>query len=340
MYVARPLVGGGDGGATLWLIVVLLIWVTLTLVAPSFAWTAVPLAFAALEVLAFPYAVAVVAVMTTVASIGWLRIIDGFDPTVVAGPAGIALVTVLAYRALEQEALTRQRLLDRLLAAQQDLATAQRRSGVLAERTRLSREIHDSVGQALSSINLLLNAAEQDWERRPDVARAHIRTAAGAARSGLDDVRRVVRDLAPAEVDGPDPVDALPVALARIAARPGQPVPVEFRQHGTPTAVPDVLAGAIIRTVRGALANVFEHSAARQAVISLTYHPDEVLLDVRDDGVGFDSVRRRSVGLRGRGLSGIVDRAESLGGRATIETSPGGGTTVSVAFPLNSRDAW
>src|SRR5688500_11075697 len=157
----------------------------LTRAAPSFAWTAVPLAFAALEVLAFRYALAVVVLMTVVVSTGWLRITDGFDPTLVAGPIGIALVTVFAYRTLEQESLTRQRLLDELVAAHEDLAAAQHRSGALAERTRLSREIHDSVGQGLSSINLLLNAAEQDWDRRPDVARSHVRTAAASARAGL-----------------------------------------------------------------------------------------------------------------------------------------------------------
>lgn len=333
VYVARPLVRARPGGARVWLGVVLLVWATLTLAAPSFAWTAVPLAFAAMEVLAFPQAVSVVVLMTGVVTVGWLRIIDGFDPTVVAGPVGIALLTVLAYRALEQESLTRQRLLDDLLAAQEDLAAAQHRSGALAERTRLSREIHDSVGQALSSINLLLNAAEQDWDPRPDQARSHMRTAAGSARAGLDEVRRVVRDLAPAELEGQDPVDAVPAELSRLAARVGPPVTAHVRVHGTPTSLASDLASAIIRTTRGALANVLEHSAASQVVISLTYHPDEVLLDVRDDGVGFDPARRRAPGSRGRGLSGIISRAEDLGGRALVESAPGEGTTVSVAFP-------
>jgi signal transduction histidine kinase len=338
VYVARPLLRERSWWPTAWVGIVTLVWTALTLVAPSFAWTAVPLAFAALEVLAFPYALAVVVLMTVVVSSAWLRITDGLDPTVVAGPIGIALVTVLAYRTLEQESLTRQRLLDELVAAHEDLAAAQHRSGALAERTRLSREIHDSVGQGLSSINLLLNAAEQDWDRRPDVARSHVRTAASAARSGLDEVRRVVRNLAPAELEGHDPVDALPAALSRIAAQVGPPIAVQVRVHGAPTALPEGVATAIVRTTRGALANVTEHAAARHAVVSLTYHPDEVLLDVRDDGTGIDPRRGRTAGLRGRGLRGIADRAESLGGRATVESEPGEGTTVSVAFPLDGGD--
>lgn len=336
VYVARPLVRGRAWWPTLWVSLVTLVWGGLTLVAPSFAWTAVPLAFAAMEVLAFPYAVGLVVLLTAVVSLAWLRITDGFDPTVVAGPVGIALVTVLAYRTLEQESLARQRLLDELVEAQDDLAAVQRRSGALAERTRLSREIHDSVGQGLSSINLLLNAAEQDWDQRLDLARSHVRMAATSARSGLDEVRRVVRDLAPAELEGHDLADALPTALDRLAAQSGPLIAVRVHVHGAATAVPQDLASAILRTARGALANVAEHSKAHHCVVSLTYNPDEVLLDVRDDGTGFDPRRTRPVGLRGRGLGGITARAQNLGGRVSIESAPGEGTTVSVAFPLEA----
>ncbi len=334
VYLARPLVRGRAWWPTVWVLGVTLVWGALTLVAPSFAWTAVPLAFAALEVLAFGYALGLVVLMTVVVTAGWLRIVDDFDPTLVAGPAGIALLTVLAYRALAQESATRQRLLDDLVDAQDDLAAVQRRAGALAERTRLSREIHDSVGQGLSSINLLLNAAEQEWDRRSDVARSHVRTAAGAARAGLDDVRRVVRDLAPAEIAGQDSTEALPAALRRLESQAGSGVAVRVRIHGTPTPVPDELASAIIRTARGAMANVVEHSCADRADISLTYHADEVLLDVRDDGRGFDPARVAAGDLRGRGLPGISDRAASLGGRAVVESAPGEGTTVSMALPL------
>lgn len=334
VYVARPLVRGRSWWPTAWVLGVTLVWVALTLAAPSFAWTAVPLAFAALEVLRFGAAVALVVGMTAVVSLGWLRIVPGLDPTLVAGPVGIALVTVLAYRALAQEVGSRQRLLDDLVAAQDDLVAAQRRAGALAERTRLSREIHDSVGQGLSSINLLLNAAEQEWERRPDLAREHVRTAAGSARSGLDEVRRVVQDLAPADILDQDATQALPAALQRLAAQNGSSIDVLVRVHGVPGPVPPDLASALVRTARGALANVIEHSGAHRVVMSVTYHPDEVLLDVRDDGVGFDPARMPLADLRGHGLRGIADRAHAAGGCAVVESAPGEGTTVSVSLPL------
>ncbi len=347
VYLARTRVRGHDRWPTLWLVLVVAVWTGLTVVAPSFAWTAVPLAFAALEVLPFAWALGVVVAMTVVVSLAWLRIVDFVDPTLIAGPVGLALVTVLAYRTLEQEATARQRLLDELVDAQDELASAQRRAGALSERSRLSREIHDSVGQELSSINLLLNAAELEWDRRPEHARSHVRTAAASGRAGLDEVRRVVRDLGPAGIEEGDPVEGLRTALELMATRAGRTTDVAVRVHGCPVPVPAEVAGAVVRTARGALANVVEHAGARSAVVTLTYHPDELLLDVRDDGRGFDPLldvrddgrgfdplRVPATGQRGRGLPGLADRAESLGGRAVVESAPGEGTTVSVALPL------
>lgn len=334
VYSARPLLRRASG-PTIWVAVVIALWAALTLIAPSFAWTAVPVAFAALQVLAFPYAAGLVVLMTSLVSVAWLRITDELDPTVVVGPVAIALVTVMAYRALEREALTRQELLDELTDAQADLAVAQRLSGVLSERTRLSREIHDSVGQGLSSINLLLNAADQAWEGRPAEARAHVRTAAAAARDGLDEVRRVVRDLAVAGLETDERGEALPIGLQRAVDQTGPTITASLHVHGTPRPVTPAVASALVRSAKGALANVAEHASARRAVVTLTYQPDEVRLDVRDDGRGFDPSHQRPAGSRGRGLRGIRHRAEELGGRATVESAPGEGTTVSVAFPLD-----
>ncbi|MEO6199715.1 MAG: sensor histidine kinase [Cryobacterium sp.] len=336
VYAGRRLVGGRSWRPTAWVVVAITLWVALTLIAPSFAWTAVPLAFAALQVLPFPYAAGLVALMTVVVSAGWLRIADGFDPTIVVGPVGIALVTVIAFRALERKSLERQLLLDDLTATQTDLLVAQRHSGALAERARLSREIHDSVAQGLSSINLLLNAAERDWSSRPEVARSHIRLAATTAREGLDEVRRVVQGLAPAGLEDASS-EALPAMVRRVVELASLGVPAEVRVHGDPVPMSPTVAGAIIRTLRGALANVVEHAQASRVVVSLTYVDDEVLLDVHDDGRGFTPYRQRSVGDRGRGLSGIRHRVEGLGGRASTESAPNEGTTVSVAIPLADR---
>jgi signal transduction histidine kinase len=321
-----------------WCLALVGIWFVLLAIAPSFAWIAVPLSFVALRVLPFAAAGAVIAAMTAGVVVAWTVMQRGLDATVVTGPVCVAGLTVLAYRALEREAASRQELVRELQEAQGDLAEAQHSAGVLAERARLSREIHDSVAQALSSINLLLQAAEQVWTTRPLAARDHVDRAAATARDGLDEVRRVVRDLAPSELGATGSAPALVAALRRTCDRAvhGSGTRVDVHVDGTPVEVPADVATALLRTARGALANVVEHAAASTAMVSLTYHPDAVSLDVRDDGAGFDRRRTTAAGARGRGLPGIRDRAEQFGGTLTVETAPGEGTALAVTIPLGS----
>lgn len=333
-YATRGLLPGRTWWPTAWVLAMVALWSALTAAAPSFAWCAVPVAFAVLRVLPFRWAVATVVAMTVLLTAAWARLTHGVDPVQVAGPISVALVTVLAYRALDLESRARQEVLDQLLEAQADLAEEQHRTGALAERARLSGEIHDSVGQGLSSINLLLQAADRAWDVQPETARAQVRTAAATARDGLDEVRRVVRDLAPADLADDPTGAALPAALRRAAARPEPGPDAEVRVHGTPVPVPPEVAAALVRTARGALANAWEHAAAQRVALTLTYQDDEVVLDVRDDGRGFEPARVRAAGTRGRGLAAVRARAAALGGRAEVESAPGEGTTVSVRFPL------
>lgn len=111
-----------------WCGALVLAWVALVAAAPSFAWCAVPLAFVALRVLPFAVAVGVVAVMVLTVAAAWSSMSSGFDPTVLAGPACVAVLAVTAYGALEKQARIRQRLLEDLRDAQGDLADAQHRA--------------------------------------------------------------------------------------------------------------------------------------------------------------------------------------------------------------------
>jgi signal transduction histidine kinase len=263
---------------------------------------------------------------------------QGLDLTIVVGPACVAVLAVGAYRALERDAALRQALLDDLTDAQGDLADAQHRAGVLAERARLSREIHDSVAQGLSSINLLLQAAEQDWTPRPDAARRHVGQAAMTARDALVEVRRVVRDLADPEVGGGTGAVDLPGVLREACERAAlhSGLAVDVRLHGDVVPVSPAIATALVRTARGAVANVVEHAGAATATVTLTFQGDQVLLDVRDDGRGFDPARVGPAGGRGRGLAGIRARVAQFGGELTVESAPGEGTALAVSLPLGS----
>jgi signal transduction histidine kinase len=314
-----------------WLALLVLEWCVLVLLAPSFAWCAVPLSFVALRILSFRPACLVVAGMVVVTVVQWTRMTDRLDPTIVLGPVCIAVLAVGAYRALERDALARQALLDELHGAQGDLADAQHQSGVMAERARLSREIHDSVAQGLSSINLLLQAAEREWDGKPGVAREHAAQAAATARDGLDEVRRVVRDLAPAELAAGLP-DALRKTCERLSAH--SDVQVRVQVHGTPVILDSEVETALLRTARGALANVLEHAQAETAVVTLTYQPDAVVLDLVDNGRGLPRSHVKIDSDRGHGLAGIRERLRQLGGTLVLESEPGDGAALAASIPL------
>ena len=328
-YALRPLANRHRLGVV-WSLVVVVLWAVLTMIAPSFAWCSVPIAFAVLQMLPFRWAAAVVAGMMLTITIGWLRVGTALDPTLIAGPIGIGLVTVFAYRALERESAARAKAVQDLLQAQEDLAAAERRTGAVAERARLSRDIHDSIGQDLSSINLFLQAAEQSWGT--EAARERVHTAASTSRSALDTVRRVVRDLAEESLSAVTP-GALRSQLEAVLTQPCAGTELGLRFEGEPVALPAQLADAVLYTVRGALANVRDHAAAQRAMVTLTFEAEALLLDIRDDGRGFNPQPKARPSLRGHGLPGLRQRVAGLGGSFTVESSPGEGTSLSVVFP-------
>lgn len=321
-----------------WLVVAVVVWAVLAVMAPSFTWCAVPLCFAALRVLPFPAACTVVGLLVLTVVVAWARLSGEVDPIAVVGPASVAVLAVGVFRALERDAAARAALLEELREAEGDLAVTQHRAGTLAERARLSHEIHDSVAQRLSSINLLLQAAEQEWEAGPPAARRHVIQAALTARDGLDEVRRVVRGQAPAALDADDTGAALPEALEQacreVLLRDG--AHAQLRVHGEPARVDPQIATALLRTARGALANVAEHANAPTAVVTLTYQGTCVSLDVRDDGAGFNPAASPGSARpgRGNGLVGIRERVARHGGQLVVESSPGEGTAVAASFPL------
>ncbi len=314
-------------------------WLALVVLAPSFAWVAVPLAFVALRLLPFVWAAAAITTMLITVVVAWSMMQGKVDPTLIAGPLAVAALAITAYRALEQESSTRRDLLLELRDAQDDLAEAQRDAGALAERARLSREIHDSIAQALSSINLLLQAADQRWTTDHTAARDYIRQASLTARNGLTEVRSIVHDLAAADLASDPTGAALAAALSHECEQieSNTDIRTDLQIHGRPTPLAAETATALLRSARGALANVAEHSSASKATVSLTYQPDSVLLDIRDNGCGFERNGVISANGRGRGLAGIESRAKLFGGIVTVESAPGDGTAIAVSIPLHQQ---
>lgn len=184
-----------------WLGSVSAVWVVLLALAPSATWCAMPLLFAGLHALPTRIAVPLAAVLTALVVVSEVRVADGaLNPNMVLAPPAVAAVATAVMVHLQRQGARQRVLIDDLVRTRRDLAASERQAGVLAERQRLSTEIHDTLAQGLSSQRMLLHAAERVWESDPDAAREHLREAAEISSRGLAEARRFVHDLAPADL--------------------------------------------------------------------------------------------------------------------------------------------
>ncbi|WP_307834476.1 sensor histidine kinase [Paractinoplanes lichenicola] len=215
---------------------------------------------------------------------------------------------------------------------QAQLMVQAREAGVLDERQRLAREIHDTLAQSLAGILTQLQAAEQTIDD-PATLRRHMTAAMTLTRDSLTEARETVYAVQPAVL-----AEArLPDAIGAVARQWSQVNAVEAAVTTTGDARPlhaDVEV-TLLRTAQEALANVAKHARAGRVSLTLSYMEDLVTLDVLDDGVGFDPEARRANGSRngGFGLAGMRQRVQRLAGRLDIESEPGGGTAVSATVP-------
>ena len=245
--------------------------------------------------------------------------------------AGLLLVGYFA--TVVRQSRRRQELIDELRTTRAELAAAEREAGVLTERQRLARDIHDTLTQGFASVVMLLEAAAPSLPS-DTAGRRHVERALDTARENLVESRRLVWAMRPASL-----TDAsLPEALHRLAAEwPGNG---EFEAATNVTGSPFALGSqeetAVLRVAQEALSNARRHAGATRVTVTLSYMDKAVTLDVQDDGSGF---RLDNPGSgRGVGLRTMRERAEALGGSLIVETSPGEGTTVALELPVPDRE--
>ncbi|MGW3565810.1 sensor histidine kinase [Streptomyces sp. NPDC000941] len=206
-----------------------------------------------------------------------------------------------------------------------------REAGVADERRRLAAEIHDTIAQGLTGIITQLQVVSSTAD--PGLAREHLDRAQALARRSLGEARRSVQNLAPAALEH----DTLPEALKKTVSEWSERTGVTARLTITGTEEPlhDEVAATLLRIAQEALANTGRHARAARAGVTLSYMGDEVTLDIRDDGRGFDPLAaapRTSSG--GFGLDGMRVRAERIAGTVAVESEPGQGTAISARVPL------
>ena len=199
------------------------------------------------------------------------------------------------------------------------LLTQAREAGVLDERGRMAREIHDTIAQGLTGIVTQLEAAEQARDR-PEDRQRHIHNAIGLARESLTEARRSVEALRPEPLERARLPDALADVARQWSERTG--VPVEVITTGDVQPLHPEVEVTLLRTAQEALANIAKHANATRAGLTLSYMGDVVTLDVRDDGVGF-TVPTGDVRGTGFGLSAMRQRVTRVAGTLAIESGTG-----------------
>jgi signal transduction histidine kinase len=223
----------------------------------------------------------------------------------------------------------------------QQLLVQAREAGILDERQRMAREIHDTLAQGLTGIITQLQAAEQASDD-PVARRRHFDTATQLARDSLTEARRSVDALRPQPLERARLSDALASVAERWSALHGVTAQVTVTGTARPMAADTEFA--LLRTAQEALANVAKHAAASRVGLTLSYMEEEVALDVRDDGRGFASPDLTPGGdgrapSGGFGLIAMRERIEALSGTLQVESEPGCGTAVSACVPFRAADA-
>ncbi|MFC9977777.1 sensor histidine kinase [Spirillospora sp. NPDC127200] len=318
-----------------WLALVAVLWGVLAFTASEMVWLAFPLFFVCLYLLPWRAALPAVAVLTATAIAASARHAEPFTLAQVLGPslgAAVATLMALAYQALHRESERRRMLIDDLVRTREQLVLAERDGARLAERERLAREIHDTLAQGMSSIILLLRAARRDLDSDREAAGERLREAEQAAAENLEEARHFVRALTAPALERSSLAEALDRLAKATSARTA--TRVRFEASGTPRALPADHDLALLRIAQGALGNVGKHAGARNAGVTLTYLDDAVILDVYDDGAGFDPAAQAGGDGTGYGLRAMRDRVRALGGDLTVESAPGDGTAVVATLPL------
>jgi signal transduction histidine kinase len=332
----------------LWLGLVTGLWAFLLAGSADFAWLAFPIFFLHLHLLPRRAALPAIALMTAaVAASQWAA--SGAPvphAAAVVGPvlgAVFSVITGLAYAALYREAENQRRAADELRGTREELARSQHEAGVLAERERLAREIHDTLAQGLSSIVLLGRAAEKSLTDG-DTATASERVALvqQTAADNLAEARSFVRGLSSPQLEGSTLVEALRRLCGTTetgAAAAGVALRCRLEVDGEPQELPQPVRVTLLRAAQASLANVREHARAATAVVTLAFLGSEVTMDIYDDGTGFDPAAAAGAADAadgsGFGLRSLRERVAALNGSLAVESAPGEGTVVAIRLPLD-----
>lgn len=207
------------------------------------------------------------------------------------------------------------------------------------ERKRISRELHDGIGQIFTALALGLSGVEETMPRDPNLARKQIGNLKEMSIRAITEMRQLVSDLRPPQLDDLGLVPALHWLANEWRER--LQIDVQVQVNGYRRRLTPEMETILFRITQEGLTNIAKHARAKHATIHLAFEADLVKLVVEDDGVGMtpEQINRRLPRYLGWGLAGIRERAALVGGQVHIDSAPGQGTRLSVHIPLATQEA-
>jgi signal transduction histidine kinase len=212
-------------------------------------------------------------------------------------------------------------------------------AAIIDERTRIARELHDTLAQGLAAVGIQLDTAMSRLPADPALSKVqrHMQLARSMVRSSLNEVRRsiwVLRAQASKAANGLS--ISLHDNLAQLTADSG--VTTTLHVTGEPRVLASEIERNLLRIAHEAVTNAVRHAGAKNVVVDLHFDADRVHLKVKDDGCGFDpeAAREKTHG-KNFGLVGISERARAMGGQLSLESRPGAGTAIECHLPYACR---
>jgi two-component system, NarL family, nitrate/nitrite sensor histidine kinase NarX len=204
------------------------------------------------------------------------------------------------------------------------LAEEAKQSALLQERTRMAREIHDTLAQAFGGISMQLQAATYFAATQPEKSQAHLQTAQALSQDGLAEARRSVWTLYLETTEYEDPSQAIAKFIEQTTSR--QSVPIHLAIEGTPYCLHPDVGLNLLRIAQESIANALRHAQPQTIRICLGYSDQALQLSICDDGCGFE-LRSHQPGF---GLLGMQQRAARMGATWQLSSQVGQGTTITV----------
>lgn len=205
------------------------------------------------------------------------------------------------------------------------------------ERKRLAREIHDEVGQSLSSIALNIELTQRSLEGHPSQAIEHLRQASTMVSETTDHMYDLILGLRPSALDDLGLIPAIKVQIQRTLEPAG--ISYELQSNDLPKRLPPQLETVLFRLFQEAITNILRHADAKHVILSIEKKGDIVIGEITDDGIGFDSemtlVTKHDEG--GLGLLGMRERVDQFNGQIEIQSKPGAGTSIFIYIPFEGE---